>query len=76
MNSFTITKSLKQTYHVKDISGYSFCNDKRLYNLRTGREIKQVVNGGSYGYWIGKKFYTLKTLKSLLIKPKYFDIPF
>jgi len=76
MNTFTVTKTLKQTYHVKDIDGYSFCSDKKLYNLKTGNEIKQTVNGGSYGYWIQSKFYTLKRLKPLLVRPKRFDCPF
>jgi hypothetical protein len=76
MPSFTIIKSLKQTYHIQGYEGYSFCDNKKLYNLKTGREIKQTINGGSYGYWIKGKYFTLKKLKPLLKRPENFECPF
>ena len=30
------------------------------------REIKKTVNGYSVGYWINKKFWTLRNLKNIL----------
>ena len=32
--------------------------------MKTGKQIKKTLNGGSVGYWIASKFYTLNALKS------------
>lgn len=76
MNRLSITKHIEIRWCIQGIDGYGFGHDKNLYNLKTGRIIKQTINNYSYGYWIGKKFFTLNKLKSLLIRPKHYNIPF
>ena len=76
MNRLSITKHIEIRWEILGIDGYGFGNDKNLYNLKTGRLIKKTINCYSYGYWIGKKFYTLNKLKSMLVRPKYFNVSF
>lgn len=45
-------------------------NPKMLVNLKTNKIINQVMKGGSIGYIINSKFYTLTKLKTMLIKIK------
>ena len=71
-----ITIEIKIIWHIKDIANYGFGNDKNLYNLKTCRRLKQCYNNGSIGYWIGKYFYSLKKLKTLIYKPKKDYCPF
>lgn len=40
------------------------------------REIKKTVNGYSVGYWINKKFWTLRNLKKHLVKIEKEICPF
>lgn len=47
---------------------YGFGDDKNLYNLKTGRRLRQSYNSRSIGYWLDKKFYSLNKLKPLLKK--------
>ncbi len=49
---------------------------RRLFNLRTGREIKKVLQGYSIGYYINGKFVTLNNLKSKLELIKQYNCPF
>jgi len=76
MNSLSITKRIEIKWVINNHSNYGFGDDKLLYNLKTGRVIKQTINNYSKGYWIGKKFYTLKKLKPSLIRPINFSLPF
>lgn len=55
---------------------YGFGSDKKLYNLHTGRQKNQSLNGGSIGYWLGRKFITLTALRPKLYKPKKESLPF
>jgi hypothetical protein len=47
-----------------------------LVNLKTGKILKQITKGGSIGYVIKGKFYTLAKLKLHLIKIEKKDCPF
>lgn len=76
MYSLSITKHIEIKWLIYGVDNYGFGHDNKLYNLKTGRILKQTINCYSYGYWIGKKFYTLSKLKYLLIKPKYINIYF
>lgn len=70
----SITYTIELVYQIKDAPGYSFGKDKHLYNTKTGRKLNQCLNGGSIGYWLNGKFYTLKKLRSLLYKqPKKYS---
>ena len=47
-----------------------------LVNLKTGKILKQITKGGSIGYVLKGKFYSLTKLKSHLVKIKKSDLPF
>lgn len=47
-----------------------------LVNLKTGKILKQVMKGGSIGYVLKGKFYSLKFLKDHLVKIKKKNVPF
>ena len=66
--SYTIEIRIKIKWIIKDFPWYGFGEDKTLYNLRTNRAVKQSYNSGSIGYWIDRKFFTLKSLRAKLIK--------
>lgn len=56
---------------IKNNENYVFTeNPTMLVNLKTGKIINQISKGGSIGYIINSKFYTLTKLKSMLIKIK------
>ena len=72
----TITNTIELTYKIKGFDMYQFGKDKCLYNVRTGRKIKQSYNNGSIGYWLSKKFMSIKAIKPLLYKPSKEFCPF
>lgn len=72
----SITYTVELTYTIKGYENYSFGKDKHLYNTRTGRRLKQCYKSGSIGYWLGKKFFSLKKLKTMLYKVKKQKLPF
>ena len=76
MNSITITKTFELLWEISGMDGYCFASNKKLYNIKTGKEIRKTLNGGCVGYWIGKKFLSLNKIRPLLIRPKLFKIPF
>ena len=47
-----------------------------LVNLKTGKILKQVTKGGSIGYVIKGKFYTLTKLRGCLVKVESNETPF
>lgn len=47
-----------------------------LVNLKTGRILKQVTKGGSIGYILKGKFYTLQNLRNHLVKITNQKTPF
>jgi hypothetical protein len=76
MHSLSITKHIEIRWEIEGIEGYFFGDDKNLYNIKTGRIIKQTINCYSNGYWIKKKFYTFGKLKPLLTRPQNYNVPF
>lgn len=72
----SITYTIEILWLIKDFDGYGFGKDKNLYNLKTGRKLKQCYNSGSIGYWFGKEFKTLTVLRKMLYKPKKEKLPF
>jgi len=76
MNTVSVTKVIEIRYIITGFKNYGFGIDKKLYNLKTSREIKKTLNCRSIGYWIGRNFYSLNKLKPLLIRPKQFNTPF
>lgn len=54
---------------IKNNENYVFTESpKMLVNLKTKKIINQISKGGSIGYIINSKFYTLTKLKTMLIK--------
>ena len=74
MDSISVNYALK--FQVKFATHYKWTECKRLFNCKTGREIKKTLNGGSIGYWIQGKFITLANLaKEVELIPKQ-EMPF
>jgi len=66
--------SIKIKYRIRDIPNYALCDDNNIYNTKTCRKIKQCYKNGMIGYWFGKKFISIKKLKTLLYKEKSINI--
>ena len=62
MNSISVNYVLK--WQCKFANHYKWSKCGKLFNMKTGKQIKKTLNGGSVGYWIASKFYTLNALKS------------
>jgi len=76
MYTISISRVIEIRYVINGYEYYGFGNDKKLYNLKTGHEIKRTLNARSVGYWIGKKFYSLNKIKPLLKRPDNLISPF
>ena len=64
-------------YRVKFSHNYVFTICGKCVNLKTNKEIKQVIKGGSIGYVLGGKFYSLTHLRTQLERiPKKQKLPF
>lgn len=74
MKTISITYTIK--YELDFANHYKWLNDNSCYNNKTGRKIKQVLVGGSIGYVINSRFYSLKYLRNHLIKPQKEFCPF
>lgn len=72
----TVNYAIEIKFYICGIDSYGFGSDKNMYNLKTGRRIKQSYNSRSIGYWIGKKFYSLNKLRPLLYKKNIVFCPF
>lgn len=72
-----ISKHYDLKWQVKFATHYQFSSCKKLFNIQTKREIKKVINGGSIGYCINGKFYSLTFLRNYIEKiPKKEYCPF
>ncbi len=75
MNTITVTYTLKWQLNFAPEYQWSVC--KKLFNTKTGKQIKKTVNGGSIGYWVKEEFFTLKNLRNFLVLiPKKEKLPF
>ena len=74
MNTISITYPL--IFEVSFAPHYKFTKCKKLINCRRAKEVKKIMNGGSIGYCIESKFYSLKNLRKYLQKIKIQDMPF
>lgn len=63
-NTISVTYALK--WQLKFAHQYKWSKCGKLFNSKTGRQLKKVINGGSIGYWIESKFYTLDNLREHL----------
>jgi hypothetical protein len=54
---------------IKNNENYVFTEShKMLVNLKSGKIINQIIKGGSLGYIINSKFYSLTKLKKMIVK--------
>ena len=75
MQTISITYTL--VWQINFATNYKFSKCKKLFNCKTNKEIKQIMNGGSIGYCINGKFYSLKKLRNYIEKiPKKDYCPF
>lgn len=74
MNTISITYTL--IYEISFASHYKFTTCKKLINCQRCKEVKKVMNGGSIGYCIQSKFWTLKKLRPYLQKINKHKPPF
>jgi hypothetical protein len=62
--SYTTHYKLKYELSINNDIVKSQCG--YIFNIKTGREVKERLNGYSKGYWIGRKFITTNEFNSLL----------
>ena len=73
-----VTLKFTCKYRIVFANHYVFTEKpKMLVNIKTNRIINQVLKGGSIGYTIQSKFYSLNMLKnSIELIPKKEHVPF
>ena len=76
MNSISIYKAIKIKWLIINFDGYGFGEDNKLYNFKTGRQLKQVMNNRCIGYRFGNKFISLTKLRTMLYKAEKMYTPF
>ena len=64
MHTISVTYDLK--WQLKTNPTYKWTTCKKLFNTKTGRQIKKTLNCRSVGYWIQGKFITLNNLRANL----------
>ena len=64
MNTITVTYTLE--YRLVNHENYQMTKCGKMFNIKSGRLIKKSSNGGCIGYWIGKKFLSIKKGSKLL----------
>ena len=74
MNTITVTYTLK--YQLKFSPNYQWTKDGKCFNIKTGRQLKQVYSNGSIGYCINGDFKSLSYLRKYLEKIKENYCPF
>ena len=72
----TISKTYALKWQHKDYCNYKWSVCGKLFNCKTGFEIKKTFNNGSIGYWIKGKFITLNKLRNQLTKIEDTKCPF
>ena len=55
---------------------YKFTKCGKCFNTKRGNQLKQCYNSGSIGYNIRSKFYSLKYLRTQLVKIQRIECPF
>jgi hypothetical protein len=68
--------SYSYTWYIDFADNYVFTRDGDCFNLLTGRQIKQRLHGYTIGYNIQGKFYSLKKLRTHLVKIEKPDLIF
>ena len=67
METLAITGIVHLKWRFKDDHSICVTDDKKVFNTRTSRFIKQTVNGGySDGFWIKRKFIPTNRVNELV----------
>ena len=61
-------------WEIKNHPNYKISKCGKVFNMKSGRQLKRCYNNGSIGYWINQKFITLKNLRKQIIKTE--ELPF
>jgi hypothetical protein len=72
MNTISINYTLK--YRIKGNNSYCVTECRKVFNIKTGKEIKKCYNSGSVGYWISGKWFNVKRIR--LKKIEKINTPF
>jgi hypothetical protein len=54
MNTISINYHLK--YEIKGNPEYQVTECRKVFNMKSGRQIKKTINSGMVGFWIKRKF--------------------
>lgn len=76
METITISKTYKLVWEISGYEIYKVSKCGKIFNTKSGKEIKKILNGSTVGFWIKDKFFTLEKLRKLLVKIKHSDCPF
>ena len=74
MNTVSINYTL--IWQFKNAKIYQVTACKKVFNTKTGKMLKQCLNGGSLGYWIAGNFITKNNLNKNLEKIENINCPF
>ena len=67
METVVISSQLNLKWRLKDHPEILISTDRKVYNSKTKRLIKETVNGGySDGFWIGKKFILTSKINEMV----------
>ncbi len=72
----TVSTTYDVIWQVKEHSHYKFTKDGICINSKRNKIVKRVKNGGSIGYCISGKFYSLTSLRNELEKIVNIECPF
>ncbi len=61
-------KNIKAKWLIEGQPDFFIAEDKKMYRLKTQREIKLTLNGYTKGYYLNRKFFSLHQLRPLIIK--------
>lgn len=70
------TKIIDISFLIEGYENYGFGTDKKLYNIKTGRQIKKCLKGYTRGFNLNGKFISQNKLKPLLKKVEKINCPF
>lgn len=76
MTMITVSNTYNIDWRLKFAPNYAITNDGIVINVQRNKVLKRTVVGYSIGYYIESKFYTLKYLRTQLVKQQKIKIPF
>jgi hypothetical protein len=70
------TREYHLVWQLKFAPNYQFDSKGNCFNVKTGRQITQILVGYTLGYCINGKFESLTRLRQSLVKIEKQDCPF